>query len=151
MSNDEPIKIVIPVEEDPPHRPQVGSKTTKEQAGRVSRRLAATAGAAAKKAWDSDVRHKATDKFNEGFNAAATKGSEYLRDRIAATAEQQTKDAAGAVQTRIKEADWKREARVGLKVGLAWLGARLTGIAERLPADESPKDKSPTVNGQADG
>lgn len=138
MSEQEPIKIIIPVEEEPPlkaERVPSGPGTVARDSGR---RAAVVAKALAEKAWNSDAGRKAARKLQE----ASDRGVRYVGTRAADAAEQQAKQTAAAVQERIKDTDWQQEAKVGLVGGLKWLSSQLAEAAQRVGPGE-PKEKSP--------
>jgi hypothetical protein len=135
MSEQEPIKIIISVEEEPPlkaERVPSGPGTVARDSGR---RAAVVAKALAEKAWNSDAGRKAARKLQE----ASDRGVRYVGTHAA---EQQAKQTAAAVQERIKDTDWQQEAKIGLVGGLKWLSSQLAEAAQRVGPGE-PKEKSP--------
>lgn len=143
MTEQEPIKIVIPVEEEEPLKVERPSATMKETAGDAGRKVVDAAKETAQKAWESDARRKATEKLSE----VADKGVRYVGTRVADAAEEQTRQKATAVQERIKETDWSQEAKKGLAKGLQWASAQLAELAgrvnrrqEKSPPEEPPAD-----------
>lgn len=139
MMEQEPIKIIIPVEEDPPLKVERVSLDPKSAAKDTGRKAAAAAKVAADKAWNSDSGRKAAKKLQE----VSDRGIRYVGTRMADSAEQQAKQTAASVQERIKEMDWQEEAKVGLVGGLKWLSAQVSDLAGRVDPAE-PKEKSPT-------
>lgn len=143
MTEQEPIKIVIPIEEEPPLK----TEQLKTGAGSVAKnaglKAAAVAKVAAEKAWQSETGRKAAKKLQE----ASDRGIRYVGTRMADTAEQQAKQTAAAVQQRIKETDLQQEAKVGLASGLHWLSSQISELAGRMGPGE-PKEKDPTDNNQ---
>ncbi len=145
MSEQEPIKIVIPVEEDPPlkvEEPAAGAKTAASDA---SRKIAGLAKDAAQRASQSEAGRKAAAKAQE----VSDRGVRYVGTRLADTAEDQAKQTVEAVQQRLKETDWEKEAKVGLASGLRWVSGRLNELSERFAAAEG-QEKSPADLDQAD-
>jgi hypothetical protein len=143
MTEQEPLKIIIPVEEEPPMKSehlQTGAGEVTKNAGR---KAAVAAKAAAEKAWQSETGRKAAKKLQE----TGDRGIRYVGTRMADTAEQQAKQTAASVQQRIKETDIQQEAKVGLVSGLRWLSAQLSELASRVGPGE-PHEKSPTDNNQ---
>jgi len=143
MTEQEPIKIVIPVEEEPPlktEQPKTGAGSVAKSAGL---KAAEVAKSAAEKAWQSETGRKAAKKLQE----ASDKGIRYVGTRMADTAEQQAKQTAASVQQRIKETDLQKEAKVGLVSGLHWLSSQLSELAGRMGPDE-PKEKGPADKDQ---
>ena len=135
MSEQEPIKIIIPVEEEPIHRPEQKDSGVAEHAGELRQKVA---GAAAK-AWNHDARRRASERLNEQISAAAASGTRYVRDRAAQAAERQTQETVDAVRNKVREVDWQAEAKAGLSSGMKWLSHRLRTVAEQLaPEPEAP-------------
>ncbi len=143
MTEQEPIKIIIPIEEEPPMK----SERLKTSAGSAAKsaglKAAAVAKVAAEKAWQSDTGRKAAKKLQE----TSDRGIRYVGTRMADSAEQQAKQTAAAVQQRIKETDIQQEAKVGFASGLHWLSSQLSELASRMGPGE-PKEKGPTDNNQ---
>ncbi|MEM7116568.1 MAG: hypothetical protein AAF614_29305 [Chloroflexota bacterium] len=96
----------------------------------------------AKRAWDSDARRKVTGKVSKGVSNVANRSSQMVRDKVSEAAERQARATAEAVQTRIQETDWKKEAQDGTVRGLRWLSQQLTELADRF----TPNEKSPPNN-----
>ena len=139
MTEQEPIKIIIPIEEDPPLKVERVSSDPKSVAKDTGRKAAVAAKVAADKAWNSETGRKAAKKLQE----VSDRGIRYVGTRMADSAEQQAKQTAASVQERIKEMDWQEEAKVGLVGGLKWLSDQVTDLAGRVDPAE-PKEKSPT-------
>ena len=139
MNEQEPIKIIIPIEEDPPMKVERVSSDPGTVARDSGRRAAAVAKALAAKAWNSEAGRKAARKLQQ----ASDRGVRYVGTRAADAAEQTAKERAAAVQERIKETDWQQEAKGGLVGGLQWLSSQLAEAAQRVGPGE-PKEKSPT-------
>ncbi|MCB8967187.1 MAG: hypothetical protein H6665_01060 [Ardenticatenaceae bacterium] len=151
MTNEQPIKIIIPPEEDAaveepvlvPERPSRNpSPQVKQVAGAAGKQVVGVA----KKAWDTDARRKVTGGMKRGATAVAAKGTKLVQDKVVETAERQAREQAAAMQTRIKETDWKAEAQSGTAKALQWLSTSLSNLAARLtPAKEPPTPgESPT-------
>lgn len=138
--NQEPIKIVIPVEEETPLKVERPSTDPKAAAGDAGRKVAGAVKDAAAKAWDTDTRRKMSAKVGE----ITDKSVRYVGTRMADTAEQQTRQTVSSVQERVKQIDWEQEAKDGLSNGLKWLSGRLAELAERVMPDDEPKEKGPT-------
>jgi hypothetical protein len=137
MSEQEPIKIVIPIEEEePPMRVEQPATGTRAAATEATRKVAGLAATAAQRAAQSDVGRRAASKAQE----VADKGVRYVGTRMADTAEAQAKQTIDAVQERMKETDWEKEAKVGIASGLQWLSGRLNELSERFAAKD---EKSP--------
>lgn len=132
-NSEEPIRIVIE-EEDLPLVPEAGRKTPDLKA--EAEKAGQKAGELAQKAWDSEPRRKATEGMKKGVAKVGTAVTTKLSDAAA----QQTRQQVDALQTRIKETDWKEAARRGAGDGLQWLSARLATLAERLNRPNPPKE-----------
>lgn len=131
------LKIEIPVEDEAPfvaERPQptavrTGADAVKKQAA-----------SAAKQVWNSDLRKKATRGMKRGAVAVAAKSQKVVQERMVKTAEQQARQQAEALKTKIQETDWQHEAKQGTANGLRWLSAKLSKLAERF----TPKEEQET-------
>lgn len=138
MNEEEPIKIIIPVEEEPVHRPEQKDTGVAEQAGELRQRVTD----AAAKAWNNDARRRATERVNEKISAAAASGTRYVRDRAAQAAERQTQEAVDAVRNRVSEVDWQAEAKAGVSTGMKWLSERLRTLAEQITPEPKPPQQA---------
>ena len=133
MSEQEVIKIVIPVEEeDPPLKVDASKTGAKTAASDASRKIAGLAKDAAQRAAQSETGRKVAGKAQE----AADRGVRYVGTRMADTAEDQARQTMEAMQDRLKETDWEKEAKDGLASGLQWLSGRLREMSERVTPDE---------------
>jgi ElaB/YqjD/DUF883 family membrane-anchored ribosome-binding protein len=130
-NSDEPIRIVIE-EEDLPLMPETGQKTPDLKA--EAEKAGQKAGELAQKAWDSEPRRKATASVKKGVAKVGTAVTTKLSDAAA----QQTRQQVDALQTRVRETDWKEVARHGARDGLQWLSTRLAALAERLNRPTPP-------------
>ena len=139
MNEQEPIKIIIPVEEEPPLKAERAASTPRTVAKDAGSKAAVAAKVAAGKAWNSDAGRKAAKKLQE----VSDRGIRYVGTRMADSAEQQAKQTAAAMQDRLRETDWQKEAKVGLVGSLKWLSEQVAGLADRVGPGE-PKEKSPT-------
>ena len=139
MNEQEPLVIIIPVEEEPPLKAERVTSTPKAVARDTGRKAAVVAKVAAEKAWKSEAGRKAAKKLQQ----VSDRGIRYVGTRMADTAEQQAKQTTAAMQDRLRETDWQEEAKVGLVGGLKWLSAQVSELAERVGPGE-PKEKSPT-------
>jgi hypothetical protein len=128
------LKIEIPVEEETPfvpERPRPNVKVTVKEAGKTAVSAAAHA---AKKVWNSEPRRKVTRGAARGTAKIVGKSSQFVGQKVGEVVEKQARDRATAVQTRIKETDWKTEVQTGTAHSLNWLSQRLAGLAARLNA-----------------
>lgn len=133
----EPGRIVITEEDVAPFVAEKPAAGLREQADRVTQQVSDTA----RQAWESETRRKVTGKVREGVATVATKSSQLVRDKVSEAAERQAKEAVTAVQTRIKETDWKEEARQGTVRGLQWLSQQLARLADRFSPAEKPGNR----------
>lgn len=143
MSEQEVIKIEIPVEEEEsPLKPQMKAETPKSEvksaAFDATKKVAGLAKDAAQRAAQSDMGRKAAGKMQE----AADRGVRYVGNRMADTAEDQARQTMAAMQERLKETDWEKEAKTGIASGLQWLSGRISELSERIK-EETPQEKSP--------
>lgn len=134
-NSDEPIRIVIeeedlPLVPDMPGRKAPDLKAEAEKAGQKAAGLA-------QKAWDSEPRRKAT----EGMKQGAAKVGTAVTTKLSDAAAQQTRQQVDALQTRVKETDWKEAARRGTGKSLQWLSQRLAALSERVNKPELPTDE----------
>jgi cell division septum initiation protein DivIVA len=143
MSEQEPIKIVIPVEEELPHKAEQSTSGASGTASAAGRRMAGLAKDAAQRAANSGAGRMATEKLRN----VSDRGVRYVGTRMADTAEQQARQTMEAVQERVKQTDWEKEARTGLAAGLQWLGGRLNEMSERFSAPEV-QEKDPADSNQ---
>ena len=133
------IKIEIPVEEETPFVPEQSRPDVKAKAAQAGKTAVSATARTAKKAWDSEPRRKVTRGVAKGTAKAASKTSKFVSEKIAHAAEKQARERATAVQTRIKETDWKGEAKSGTARSLNWLSERLARLAAKINAPR-PKD-----------
>ncbi len=139
MTEQEPIKIVIPVEEDdPPLKVEKSASGAKTAAYDASKKIAGLAKDAAQRAAQSEAGRKAAGKFQE----ATDRGVRAVGTRMADTAEDQARQTMEAMQERLKEADWEKEAKTGLASGLQWISGQLGELSERFTPEE-PQEKTP--------
>ncbi|MFN2123792.1 MAG: hypothetical protein ACK2UF_18760, partial [Candidatus Promineifilaceae bacterium] len=132
MSEEEILKIEIPIEEEPPLKvetPKSGAKTAVSDTGR---KIAGLAKDAAQHAAQSDVGRKAAGKVQE----VTDRGVRAVGTRMADTAEDQARQTVEAMQKRLKETDWEREGKEGLASGLQWLSGRLKDWSDRVTPDK---------------
>jgi hypothetical protein len=140
MSEQEPIKIVIPVEEeDPPLKVEKSASGAKTAAYDASKRIAGLAKDAAQRAAQSEAGRKAAAKFQE----ATDRGVRAVGTRMADTAEDQARQTMEVMQDRLKQTDWEKEAKTGLASGLQWVSGQLGELSERFTPQE-PQEKDPT-------
>ncbi len=153
MSEEIPIKILVPEEEattipvveERPLVPEVpgGRSGFRSRAGARARQAAKKtgqgAGKAARRIWRSEARRKITRGVGKGATAVAAKGTQVIDRQVRKTAERQ----AQAVQTRLRETDWKAEAKTGAAKGLRWLSQQFSSLAARLTSQKNPPPNSP--------
>ncbi|MCA9919367.1 MAG: hypothetical protein KC445_15515 [Anaerolineales bacterium] len=129
------LKIEIPVEEETPFVPEQPGQTAVDA-------VKAQAASAAKQAWDSDLRKKATRGMKRGAAKVATKGQQVMQERMVKAAEQQARQQTEAIKTKIRETDWQHEAKQGTANSLRWLSAQLSKLAERFTPKEENQDSN---------
>ncbi len=122
------LKVEIPVEEAAPFVP--------EQPQTAADAVKAQASSAAKQAWNSKLRKKATRGLKRGAatvaGTVAAKSQKVVQERMVKTAEQQAGQQTEAIKTKIQETDWQHEAKQGTANGLHWLSTQLAKLAERF-------------------
>lgn len=127
------LKIEIPVEDDSPFVP--------EQSRTAVDAIKSQAASTAKRAWNSNLRKKATRGMKRGVTAvavtAAAKSQKVVQERMVKTAEERARQQADAFKTKLRETDWQQEARRGSANGLRWLSAKLAKLAERFTRQET--------------
>ena len=137
MSEQEILKIEIPVEEDPPLKVEESKSGAKTAAYETSRKIAGLAKDAAQRAAQSEVGRKAAGKVQE----AADRGVRYVGTRMADSAEDQARQTMESMQKRLKETDWEKEGKEGLASGLQWLSGRLKDWSDRVTPDDDTGDQ----------
>jgi hypothetical protein len=136
------LKIEIPVEEEEtPFVPEQPRPTALSTGANAVKKQAASA---AKQAWDSDLRKKATKGMKRGATAVAgtvaAKSQKVVQERMVKAAEEQARQQTEALKTKIRETDWQHEAKQGTANGLRWLSAQFSKLAERF----TPKEEQET-------
>ena len=128
------LKVEIPVEEETPFVPEQPKETAVDA-------VKSQASKAAKQAWDSDLRKKATRGMKKGATAVAAKSQQVVQERMVKAAEEQARQQTEAIKTKIRETDWQYEAKQGTAKGLRWLSAQLNKLAERFTPQESAQEE----------
>lgn len=88
--------------------------------------------------------HKTGERVAGKAAEVTSRSAEAVRDKVGETIETQARATAEAVETRLREVDWKTEAQKSATGGLKWLSARLSQLAERVTPDrmpDAPQDK----------
>jgi hypothetical protein len=134
MSEQEVLKIEIPVEEEEAplkaERSRPGAKTA---AFGVTKKVAGLAKEAAQRAAQSETGRKAAGKVQE----VTDRGVRYVGTRMADTAEDQARQTIDAVQERLQQTDWEKEAKTGIAAGLQWASKRIGELSERFTPEDS--------------
>lgn len=128
------LKIEVPAEEEAPFVPEQPQSTTADA-------VKSQAANAAKKAWDSKLRKKATRGMKRSAAKVAAKGQQVVQERMVKAAEEQARQQTEAIKTKIQETDWQHEAKQGTAKGLRWLSAQLSKLAERFTPKEPPQEQ----------
>ena len=129
------LKVEIPVEEETPFVPEQPKETAVDA-------VKSQASKAAKQAWDSDLRKKATRGMKKGATAVAAKSQQVVQERMVKAAEEQARQQTEAIKTKIRETDWQYEAKQGTAKGLRWLSAQLSKLAERFTPKEEIEESN---------
>ncbi len=131
----------VPASPDAPTPPLVPDgpikPTMKERASQAMGKVGEQAKHGAKKAWQSEIRKKATRTVGRGVAKVAKKGSAVVTDVVVKTAEKQARQQATAVQQKIQETDWKEVSKEGTATGLRWLSRKFADLAQRFKKPES--------------
>ncbi len=122
------LKIEIPMEDEAPFVP--------EQSQTAASAVKSQASKAAKRAWNSNLRKKATGGMKRGVTAVAVKSQKAVQERMVKTAEEQARQRTEALKTKLRETDWQQEAKQGTASGLRWLSAKLAQLAARFSSIE---------------
>jgi hypothetical protein len=128
------LKIEIPVEEETPLIPEQSRPDVRAKAVSAGKTAVSATAHTAKKVWDSEPRRKITRGVARGTAKAANKAGHFVSEKVAPTAERQARERVTAVQTRLKETDWKAEAKSGTARSLHWLSERLARLAAKINA-----------------
>lgn len=128
------LKIEIPVEEETPFVAEQPRPDVKAKAQEIGKTAVSTTARTAKRAWDSEARRKVTRGVARGTAKVAGKTGHFVSEKVAQAAERQARERVTAVQTRLKEIDWKTEAQKGTVRGLHWLSDRLARLAAKINA-----------------
>ena len=76
--------------------------------------------------------------------AVAAKGGQAVQTAVVQRAEDQARQRVERTKTRIRETDWKAEAKTGAERGLRWLSQKLARLAERVHqnqiVEKTPED-----------
>ncbi|MCP4419346.1 MAG: hypothetical protein GY805_22250, partial [Chloroflexi bacterium] len=98
------LKIEIPVEDETPFVPEQPKQTAVDS-------VKSHASVAAKKAWNSELRKKATGGMKRGVTAVAVKSQKVVQERMVKTAEEKARQQTEALKTKLRETDWQHEAK----------------------------------------
>lgn len=142
MNDQEPLKIVIPVEEELPAQAEQERASASGTAVEAGRKIAGVTAGLVQKAAQSDAGRAAARKAQE----LGDRGVRYVGTRMADTAEEQARATVEVLQKRAAEADWEKEVKSGLAAGLGWVSGRLGALSERF-ANEA-QEKSPADEDQ---
>lgn len=126
------LKIEIPVEEEAPFVPEPAGSDVKGKVVAAGKTAVTATTRTAKKAWDSEPRRKVTRGVAKGTAKAVGKTSKFVGEKVGQAAERQARERVTAVQTRIKETDWKTEAKSASARSLRWLSDRLSRLAAKI-------------------
>ncbi|MCP4425239.1 MAG: hypothetical protein GY803_12150 [Chloroflexi bacterium] len=138
------LKIEIPVEEETPFVPESGRARpdVKGKAAQAGKTAVKTVGKTAKKAWDSEPRRKVTRSVAKGTATVAAKSGRFVSEKVAQAAERQARERAAAAQTRLRETDWKAEAKGGAARSLQWLSRKFSELAARMNAPAKAENEA---------
>ena len=134
MSDKEPLKITL---ED------LGEEAKPANEGSDRGKLAGSAAEVGHKVSDA-MKGSATrvaQKIADTTTDATSRSAEAVRDKVSETIQAQSKATADAIETRLREIDWKTEAQKGAEGTLRWLSQRLDALAEKLREEETEEKK----------
>jgi hypothetical protein len=127
------LKIEIPVEDETPFVPEQPMQTAVDS-------VKSQAAKAARQAWNSNLRKKATGEMKRGVTAVAVKSQKAVQERMVKTAEEKARQQAEALKTKLRETDWQQEAKQSTANGLRWLSTKLAQLAGRFTVSD-PKEE----------
>ena len=133
-----PIKIIIPVEEEPPLTPERPPLRVTEQALNIGRKIGTGAKTGTKRVWRSDARKKVTGGVRRGASAVVKTSSRTVSRTLVKVSERQARKKADAVRTRIQTTDWKHELKTGTARSLRWLSQKMSRMADKVAASKKP-------------
>ena len=135
MSNQEPLKIEIPVDEEPAVKPE-GRDITGELRN-LGQQFASTLEAA----WNSQERVRVEGEIREGMKLFADEVGRVLNNVRESAAAQKVREEAVEIKQKVEEKELTHKARNGIAQGLGWLSQELGKLAEKFtPAEKSPED-----------
>lgn len=144
------LKIEIPDEEETPAtKPDDGRAPKTDRAVQLGKGAVQTAAGAAaqaaQKGWDSQARKTATGAVKKGAQKGATavaaKSAELMHEHLVKAAEEQARQQAANMQTRLKETDWKAEAGKGASGALRWASRQVSQLANRISTGASAEQE----------
>lgn len=153
--NDEPeiLKIEIPLEEDEVPAKAEGDNgrrlnlNVKEGMKRGVNKVGQGVNRAGQAAWHSDTRKSVTGGMKrgvqKGVTAVASKSAELMHEHMIKAAENQARQQAANMETKIRETDWQAEASKGAAAGLHLASDLVGRLAARLTGPEKPPDQQP--------
>ena len=132
MSEETHLKIEVPMEDETVYKPEKPQSTVKGAAKQTGKTVATTAVSA----WKSDTRKKVTGPIRKGITAITVKTGLVIQRQVSKVVEQKLQEEREAMQTRLKETDWKAEAKKGTAKSINWLSEKTGNLAERVSSDE---------------
>ncbi|MBK8430960.1 MAG: hypothetical protein IPL28_06535 [Chloroflexi bacterium] len=131
----EPIKIEIPVEEEPAVKAE-GRDITNELRN-LGQQFANTLEAA----WHSQERVRVEGEIREGMKQFADEVGRVLNNVRESAAAQKVREEASEIKTKVEDTEVTKKARNSVAQGLSWLSQELGKLAEKFtPNEKSPND-----------
>lgn len=129
MNEKEPLKITLEDlgEEEKPAVPEPERSKLLEGAAGVGQKVSGAV---------KDSATRVAQKIADTTSEATSRSAEAVRDKVSETIQAQSRATAEAVETRLREIDWKGEAQKGAEEGLRWLSRRFEDLAEKLRDEE---------------
>lgn len=143
MTNNEPLKITLddledekPAPDAPPAQPEQTSRL-RAQAEEAGRQVAGSV---------KGTADKLTQKIADSAAEVTSRSAEAAREKMGEMIQAQSKATADAIESRLREVDWKHEAQKGAEGGLRWLSKRLDDLAGKM-AEQPASEKETKTDG----
>lgn len=142
------LKIEIPIEEEEAQPADKDTQGHRPAVKSAAARAGQSVGRAARQAWQSDARKTVTGTVRKGVargtTAVAAKSAQFLHEHMVQAAEDQARQQAANLQTKVRQTDWRATAGKGAAAGLRWASTQVGKLAARLmtppEAEETPPD-----------
>lgn len=142
MSEQEPLKIEIDIEDDTPNQGQADDNNVVDELGRLGRQFAETLRAGL----NSSERQRFEADVREGARSFRTEVERVVGEVRAGDTGQKLRAEATEIRTQFETGELGEKARTGFTQGLRWLSEELDKLADQF-TEEAGAEKSP--DGQA--